>query len=65
MVLGFVITPVGSRTGFLWNDALYSTKPYCDVTRKVTIAKIDSVSGISACVLDFLGRFERICGGCR
>lgn len=31
MVLGYVITPVGLRVEFLWNDALYSTKTHCDV----------------------------------
>lgn len=52
MVLGYVITPVGLRVEFLWNDALYSTKTHCgvlDVIIELTISyDVSSIKGKKA-----------------
>ena len=47
MVLGYVITPVGLRVEFLWNDALYSTNTHCDVLDVITELTIPPKEGCS------------------
>lgn len=64
MVLGYVITPVGLRVEFLWNDALYSAKTHCgvlDVIIELTMVRAVCQMSSSGIHAQYRANYAHVC----